>query len=329
MNWNDCELIYLAEDSQFQNVPKELLNPLKRYTNKIGHAPKHDVWCDTKTNTLFGLDLNWRNSSSKESSIIEDRKKFIKCFKGAHYVTANFSLLKGNRVENPEMIHMQHPEFDKFKGSKILLVGGGPSTNSINWDPNEYDHVWSCNHFFLNEKLKNTELAVVRVGDEVNVSSNNKVFHSYMENSNSLICLEDLNNSDRFAKIALLDKKYPDRCFYVHTRYRGKIGTLPRLLCAAVILGAKEISFVGLDGIKEKSKVGDLANHSFETNKINTGTCNYNLYRRHYVMLWDYVLNVLNPQRKVQAVFQNLGEGTEYNMTTDISKQMFPLQQLK
>ena len=44
-------------------------------------------------------------------------------------------------------------EFDKFKDSKILIVGAGPSTNEVKWHNLEYDYIFSCNHFFLNERL--------------------------------------------------------------------------------------------------------------------------------------------------------------------------------
>ena len=39
-------------------------------------------------------------------------------------------------------------QFDKFKNSKILVVGGGPSSNEIDWDADDYDYIFSCNHFY-------------------------------------------------------------------------------------------------------------------------------------------------------------------------------------
>ena len=40
-----------------------------------------------------------------------------------------------------------------IKDSKILIVGAGPSTNEVKWYNLEYDYIFSCNHFFLNEKI--------------------------------------------------------------------------------------------------------------------------------------------------------------------------------
>ena len=42
----------------------------------------------------------------------------------------------------------------KYRNKKILIIGGGPSTNElIKSDPDtifsHYDYLWSCNHFFL------------------------------------------------------------------------------------------------------------------------------------------------------------------------------------
>ena len=91
----------------------------------------------------------------------------------------------------------------------------------------------------------------------------------------------------------------------------------------AIFLGVKDISFVGMDGLAQGEKLGDNCPHSFESDKRWNGTVDYDVYRRHYVMLWDYVLNWLRPH---DIKFQNLGEGHPSNQTTDISRQMFPLE---
>ena len=56
--------------------------------------------------------------------------------------------------------------------------------------------------------------------------------------------------------------------------------------------------------------------------KTRQGTHDYRLYHKHYVALWDYVLNNIGKDIK----FQYLGEDHPSNMTTDISKKMFPLE---
>ena len=90
----------------------------------------------------------------------------------------------------------------------------------------------------------------------------------------------------------------------------------------ATLFGARQVDIVGMDGMSRQEKVGDETEHSFEANKKRKGTCNYNLYLRHHNVLWDYLLNDIGKNTK----FQNLGEGHPVNMTTDISKQLFPLE---
>ena len=89
-----------------------------------------------------------------------------------------------------------------------------------------------------------------------------------------------------------------------------------------------------MDGMSAESKRGDLVNHAFQKGKKYHGVegsgsrieLNYNRSRRHYTILWDYIINDLKMLEKVK--FQNLGEGHSKNQTTDISKQMFPLKKL-
>ena len=88
-------------------------------------------------------------------------------------------------------------------------------------------------------------------------------------------------------------------------------------------MGAKEISVIGMDGLQPADKEGQPAAHSFEEEKLLAGTVNYDVYRRHYVMLWDYLINDL---KEYNVKFKNLGEGHPSNQSTDVSEQMFPLE---
>ena len=216
---------------------------------------------------------------------------------------------------------------DLYKGKSILVLGGGPSTTEVKWENLDYDYVWSCNHFFLSEKLKNSNVAFITISNEVDISTNNEDLHAYLrENKNTICCFEEINT----AKTSISELKkfislYQDRTMFSFTRYSGKIGSIPRMIFMAMFFGAKEINFVGMDGFSPESKRGDLAHHAFEKSKrFDVEELNYRNYIRQYVMLWDYILNVLNEDRNVK--FQNLGEGHPYNMTTDISRQIFPLE---
>ena len=144
--------------------------------------------------------------------------------------------------------------------------------------------------------------------------------------NSTLICLEDRQDPNMRKYFQLLKEQYPNRVLWAHTRYRGKIGSVPRLLCLAMFFGGSEIHFVGMDGMSKDTKKGDLHNHAFQKEKrYNQSSLNYDMFRRHYVAFWDYVINILKANQSIK--FQNLGEGHEKNQSTDISKLLFPLEE--
>ena len=55
-----------------------------------------------------------------------------------------------NLKKSSDIVYNYLDEFDKFKDSKILIVGAGPSTNEVKWHNLEYDYIFSLNHFYLN-----------------------------------------------------------------------------------------------------------------------------------------------------------------------------------
>ena len=60
-----------------------------------------------------------------------------------------------NAKVNHEVMLQDHPEFEKYKGKTILLVGAGPTASEVNWEKMDldYDYIWTCNNFHKNEKL--------------------------------------------------------------------------------------------------------------------------------------------------------------------------------
>ena len=281
-------------------------------------------WLDLEKNIKFSLNNNWTNSSSRESFFISSKQDFLHNNRwNLDYVLQYYGDILGKEiVSNQEIVYKDLPELEKFKGSKVLIVGAGPTANQSAWDPQDYDFIFSCNHFYLNEKLRATDVAFALFTTETDFSEENKAFHNYIKNNSTIICFEDRFQPTEREPFQLIKDLYPEKTMYAHTRYRGKIGAVPRLVCMAVLFGCAEIHLVGFDGLKKDQKVGDTQGHAFQKGKIIQGTANYDLYRRHYVAFWDYILNDIGKDVK----FQNLGEGHENNMTTDISIQNFPLE---
>ena len=282
------------------------------------------TWLDIENEIHFSLANSWLNSPSRECFFISDKESFLYNNKwNLNYVLDYYGSIFGTSIKsNSEIAYLNLTQLQDFKNSKILIVGGGPTTLSVDWDPNEYDFIFSCNHFYLNEKLKDINIDLATFTTETDFSLNNTQFHDYMKKSSTIICFEDRMQPEEREYFELINDLYPTRSMYAHTRYRGKIGAVPRLLCMAILFGAAEVHVVGFDGMKKEEKLGDTLIHAFEKDKPRQGTADYDLYRRHFVGLWDYLLNDIGKKVK----FQNLGEGHPSNMTTDISKQMFPLE---
>jgi hypothetical protein len=323
--WSQCREIYRDGRFTADFVPA-MMPAWETYLATIRRRPRRAVWYDERRGVCFGNDLSCLNTTSLDAFLLTGPGEMLQHSSvGRDFVRNYFGLALGlQTVENDEVIYLDHLRLRRFSGAKLLLVGAGPTTCEVSWHPADYDYVWSCNHFYLSSRLRNIEVSLVTLGDEVDLSPANKALYSYLTAHPSLMV--GFENTHRpIDGIKSFAESFPGQIFYAHGRYRGKIGTLPRLLCLAVLLGVAEIHVVGMDGMGPLTKRGDAQNHAFQENKpYGQGTLDYDVFRRHFVMLWDYVLNDLGAAARIR--FQNLGEGHPMNQSTDISRQLFPLQ---
>ena len=325
MKWNNCERIYHNGKFSVSKRPdKQMMKAYLKYRETVLNNPKMSIWFDHEKKICFGQEQTWLSVGSKESYFISDKENFIdNNIYNLKALLSYYGEILGTDVSvNQEVIRSNHPVINSVEGTKVLVVGGGPTTKERKINYEDYDHIFTCNHFFLNKELVKHNITLATFTDETDLSLENTELHNYLKNNSTVICFEDKFLEENRDDFRLIKENYPERAVFAHTRYRGKIGSAPRLLCIAALLGAKEIHVVGMDGLKKGEKAGDVGNHSFQPNKINQGTVDYDLYRRHYVMLWDYLLHEIGKDIK----FQNLGEGHPSNMTTDISRQMFSLE---
>ena len=97
-------------------------------------------------------DLTWETSNTLSCFITSSNCFANNITRGANYL-AKYNFLKQDLVKTSEIIYRDNPQLKKFKNKKILVLGAGPTTNWYDWNPDEYDYIFSCNHFFLNEIL--------------------------------------------------------------------------------------------------------------------------------------------------------------------------------
>ena len=315
--WNDC--VEVCKDGEFtEHFNMSMFPSWNHYVNVVCKEPELNVWYDTKSNICFGLEQDYYKNPN-DFTVFSQKEDFQdNRVWGLEYINKNFGCLGLNLDMSEELFIQKNNSLQKFKNKKILIVGAGPSAKEIDWKGDKYDYVWSCTNFFLNDKLSNINLGLVSLGG--NTSLENEKLNDYLSNNDTL-CGFDCGVTPVKSPSQMINfkNKYFDKTFYFHTRFFSKIGAAARLLCLATLLEASEISVVGVDGLPVGNK------HSFEGESKNHDKTLYaphmhDLFRRQYVLLWDYVLG-LDKHNKIKYV--NLGEGCEGNLSSDISSQNF------
>jgi len=320
--WNDCDVVY--EGGEFDYFEPELnnkvFNAFRIYRSMIGHEPKEKVWFDFKDEVCFGAEQTFYDNPS-EFSFFANEDNFLND-KENPYWSRTHTLKKlggllGHETEESSELIIPKEIFNIYNGKHILIVGAGPSTDELNWDAQvvDYNYLWTCNNFFLNDKLQTKTVDLAVLGPDVDLTNLNLI--EKLNKDDTLSIFE--GGASPFRNIDILDEFRnnfeQNKVSYYHMRYFSKIGVAARMIVFASLLGAKKVSFVGIDGHPLANK------HSFEgENKQHHGAPlvanSVNIFRRQYVLLWDYILNKL----AMEVEFENLGESHDANLSKDISK---------
>ena len=314
MEWINCKKIDL------QNI--SITNPLL-FERCISYIQKNKItegnlWFDGVTDELFATNCTYE-TDDKNSAFLATREKYLKFGdKGRYGVSSKHYVDQQVSISDSESIFTNASSLQKYKNSKVLIIGAGPTAQHYEreWKSNldNYDYVWSCNHFFKADFLKGVRIDLATLGNEVEFTDPDLL--ARISKDNTTIGIETTISRNKDSFFTFLNKYDKKNRFFFSTRYFGKIGSIPRMLAASVQMGAKHVSFVGVDGIPPKSHQEKITNSVFQRNKKITGPSDYDSYRRQYVMLWDYLLNDLDSDKNV--TFYNYGKEYEFNMTKNI-----------
>lgn len=217
-------------------------------------------------------------------------------------------------------------DVQKYKDKSILIVGGGTSTLDVNWEDINYDYLWTCNDFFLEERVSSREidlylLAFTTPFDKKLIerlkNSNVSVFFE----SNFFRRRENTNEFKDFQKeigIKIFDMNVP---FHDNLNEKGqKAGAAFRLIQLAMITEASKINFVGFDGFNKQFTNKHAFSKHIGLKDSDTRRDWETGYYDVFIEAFRYLVNLEGYER-----LQNLGEGFDYNLGTEISKEYFPL----
>ena len=107
-------------------------------------------WQDTKNGKTFSHNQYAGSRFGKDHFYIDKNlmKERIRIFK------SNYNMKNENYIiENEDLTVLQAETVPDLSNKKVLILGGGPTTNLINWQNIDYDYIFACNNFYKNKNL--------------------------------------------------------------------------------------------------------------------------------------------------------------------------------
>ena len=275
---------------------------LIKYISQFQDSLNCNIWFDHTHKSYFSAAQTIETPhSGKHHSFIMNRSKFLSGnFSGPPNLVNMGRSYEFIKSSFPECATVQTPElrcgFNKFieeirNQESVFIVGGGPSTLSVNFDDYENIPKWTMNNFYNNEIFSNlSNIQAITLLDDVDITSSS--LWDFIDNKKPIILQEFSDPRFGNSRIKFLRSKY-DKIAHFMTRYRSRIGIGARLLVLSILLGTKNIYISGLDGYT----TSDSKTHAFEENKQIPGWLQQSgpyLQKQQFVIFWDYVLNELS-----------------------------------
>ena len=329
--------------SQNEDLLKSRIDKFQKYCSYFPDAVNHNIWYDYKNEIFFSQAQYRHGPAGKDHHFNEDKLGFLKSREWGLDPVCNivkswglYDSKKPKEVDqifaNDEIVYGMHEKIQLFRDKSVLIICGGPSVNAVSWERLNYDYIWSCNQFFMNERVAKHKIDLVTVVAGLYDYNNNEQFLKYIKDNDTLVSFEVERgswetHSKEFQKTQEFCKNYKNSTFF-HTRYRGQLGVGLRLIIYAAMLGFSDIYIVGLDGRFETEKDGNLL-HAFETKKPVP-----NWYKRfgndfqdrQMIIFWEYIMQLKEMYYPNMNIY-NLGQDTEHNVLSRLFKDSYPLAQ--
>ena len=255
---------------------------------------------------IYPPEKTWENFQNKyEAPFVSTSKNFINSSRGLRWLQKQSLLNDAEYICNGEYIYQKLDGLDKFKGSKVLIVAGGPTTKEYSWDHKEYDFIFSLHNFYQSDLASKIDIDLYLIGNQTKALS--PKFLDYIDNNNAIVAIEDLQFKPEVVKG--IQKRYTDRSLLCSCRVQFKsLGASPKLIILALSLGAKQVDCIGVDGVpKNYNKQTTEYKHAFDK----TGW-DKNYPHESYVDQFKH-LSIYLKNYFADSIVNNLGVGHEYN----------------
>lgn len=205
---------------------------------------------------------------------------------------------------------------EKYKDKSILILGGGTSTLDTKWENLEYDYIWTCNDFYISDRLSNVKIDLTIISYNTNI--NDKRLYERLKQDNPIILIEPLHYREKINSQDLSKFSSEFDIFMIDIPFNSIAGAAARLVKLALACNPKVVYFAGIDGFNSEFSNA----HAFTSHiglKDTDTRRDYETYYNGFIKCFEQYLE------DDYTKLQNLGEGFDYNCGTIISKQYFPL----
>jgi len=225
-------------------------------------------------------------------------------------------------LETNSNLISQDTFINKFTNKKVLVIGSGPSVNSVKWENLDYDCIVTTSFFYLNDEIRNlTNIAHVTLTDLVDLE--HPSLAEFMDkNPTCTVAFEPkphpFYETEKYKKF---NQKYKEQIIYYNTQYGKKEGVAGRVCYFITQFSPSDLYYVGIDG-KSSNPQNDPQN-AFRT-QLKGDADGYD--QNEFVESHLYFANILyQTSLQTGTKLYNLGEGFDFNCSTSYSQNYFPL----
>ena len=328
--WFDCTLLVRDAGAYDQKIDGLDQGMIDKFVGHYGFNTGEDcIWFDNKEKKLFGTSQYRHGPAGKDHHFLDSVGKFLSGPWGRKMVNSKVGPDKSKELGtklyrgDSESVYSFNDSTPQVIGKDVLVICGGPSVDDVSWEKIHYDYIFTCNEYYLNQKVVNSKIDLVAVTNLVDLGPSSE-FSSYVTKDNVQVYfeLERGEKDSEYNDMYDFAKRNPEISHYYQTRYSSAIGIGPRLVVLAMLMGAKNVYVVGLDGRNDDESSGDLM-HAFNGDKPMPSW--YRMFGsrfqdRHFVLFWEYIYSL---QDKLGCRVFNLGENMDYNISGPLTREWF------